>query len=56
VTITAEGVETKEQAAMLREFGCAQAQGFLYGQPSAAGAANQGSAKVTPLKRRSSAA
>ncbi|HET7210718.1 MAG TPA: EAL domain-containing protein, partial [Methyloceanibacter sp.] len=31
VTITAEGVETEEQAAMLREFGCAQVQGFLYG-------------------------
>jgi EAL domain-containing protein (putative c-di-GMP-specific phosphodiesterase class I) len=29
VTITAEGVETEEQAAMLREFGGAQVQGFL---------------------------
>jgi diguanylate cyclase (GGDEF)-like protein len=33
VTITAEGVETEEQAAMLREFGCPQVQGFLYGYP-----------------------
>jgi EAL domain-containing protein (putative c-di-GMP-specific phosphodiesterase class I) len=36
VTITAEGVETEEQAAMLREFGCAQVQGFLYGYPGPA--------------------
>ncbi len=36
VTITAEGVETEEQAAMLREFGCPQVQGFLYGYPGAA--------------------
>ena len=34
VTITAEGVETEEQAAMLREFGCPQVQGFLYGYPA----------------------
>lgn len=31
-----EGVETEEQAAMLREFGCAQLQGFLYGYPGPA--------------------
>jgi EAL domain-containing protein (putative c-di-GMP-specific phosphodiesterase class I) len=36
VTITAEGVETEEQAAMLREFGCTQVQGFLYGYPGPA--------------------
>jgi EAL domain-containing protein (putative c-di-GMP-specific phosphodiesterase class I) len=36
VIITAEGVETPEQAAMLREFGCPQVQGFLYGYPGAA--------------------
>ncbi len=33
VTITAEGVETEGQAAMLRKFGCPQVQGFLYGYP-----------------------
>ncbi|HKQ55857.1 MAG TPA: bifunctional diguanylate cyclase/phosphodiesterase [Methyloceanibacter sp.] len=33
VVITAEGVETEEQADMLREFGCPQVQGFLYGYP-----------------------
>ena len=61
VTITAEGVETPEQAAMLRKFGCRQVQGFLYGYPEAAqtNAKPKESAdgKVTPIRpRRSSAA
>ena len=34
VTITAEGVETEEQAKLLREYGCPQVQGFLYGYPA----------------------
>ena len=34
VTITAEGVENEGQAAMLREWGCDQVQGFYYGKPS----------------------
>ncbi len=34
VTITAEGVETTQQADMLRALGCDQAQGFLYGRPA----------------------
>ena len=54
VTVTAEGVELEEQAAMLREFGCPEAQGFLYGQPGAPEAT--GTAKVTPIKRGTSAA
>ena len=54
VTVTAEGVESEEQAAMLREFGCPEAQGFLYGQPGAPEAT--GTAKVTPIKRGTSAA
>ena len=33
VTITAEGVETEQQAAMLREWGCDQVQGYYYGRP-----------------------
>ena len=63
VTITAEGVETPEQAEMLRKFGCRQVQGFLYGHPEAAGAhakstgAPKDKSKVTPIRpRRSSAA
>jgi diguanylate cyclase (GGDEF)-like protein len=58
VTITAEGVETEEQAAMLREFGCPQVQGFLYGYPGAADADTKPEAgKVTSISSaRSSAA
>ncbi len=58
VTITAEGVETKEQAAMLREFGCPQVQGFLYGYPGAAEVETMAEqTKVTPITAaRSSAA
>jgi diguanylate cyclase (GGDEF)-like protein/PAS domain S-box-containing protein len=33
MTITAEGVETKEQAAFLRAEGCHQAQGYFFGWP-----------------------
>ncbi len=33
VTITAEGVETESQAAMLKKWGCDQVQGFYYGKP-----------------------
>jgi diguanylate cyclase (GGDEF)-like protein len=33
VTITAEGVETAGQAAMLKQWGCDQVQGYYYGRP-----------------------
>jgi diguanylate cyclase (GGDEF)-like protein len=56
VTVTAEGVESQEQAAMLREFGCPQVQGFLYGYPGAADTESKGTAKVTPIKPQISAA
>jgi diguanylate cyclase (GGDEF)-like protein len=39
LTITAEGVETPAQAQALREAGCDQAQGYLYGRPLSATAA-----------------
>ena len=57
IAVTAEGVETQEQAAMLREFGCPQVQGFLYGYPEAADAGARTKGKVTPIRAaRSSAA
>ncbi|MGI9384853.1 MAG: putative bifunctional diguanylate cyclase/phosphodiesterase [Methyloligellaceae bacterium] len=36
MTITAEGVETQEQAEFVRRLGCDLAQGFLYGYPVSA--------------------
>jgi len=36
MVVTAEGVETAEQAALLTSYGCAQAQGFLFAQPMSA--------------------
>lgn len=33
LTITAEGIETRAQEALLREFGCDTGQGYLYNQP-----------------------
>jgi EAL domain-containing protein (putative c-di-GMP-specific phosphodiesterase class I) len=33
VTVIAEGVETADQDAVLRELGCPMVQGFLYGRP-----------------------
>lgn len=33
MTVTAEGVETEEQRATVREFGCSDLQGYLFGTP-----------------------
>jgi EAL domain-containing protein (putative c-di-GMP-specific phosphodiesterase class I) len=56
MTITAEGVETIEQATLLREFGCPQVQGFLYSQPIPAAEASHPKAKISTIRKRSSAA
>ena len=34
MTVVAEGVETEEQAELLRELGCDLAQGYLYSRPA----------------------
>jgi diguanylate cyclase (GGDEF)-like protein len=56
VTITAEGVETPEQAKILSEFGCGEVQGFLYGRPEAAQPyaklEQSADGKVTPIRAR----
>ncbi|WP_227747055.1 putative bifunctional diguanylate cyclase/phosphodiesterase [Paraburkholderia franconis] len=36
MNVTAEGVETHEQAAFLRSIGCERQQGYLFGRPAAA--------------------
>ncbi|XSG81668.1 MAG: putative bifunctional diguanylate cyclase/phosphodiesterase [Methyloligella sp. ZOD6] len=52
ITITAEGVETVEQARLLREFGCPNVQGFLYSQPISAEEAGHAEPKVSTLSKR----
>ncbi len=51
---------TREQAQMLRKFGCSKAQGSLYGHPETAPIhaerTRAASAKVAPIRRCSSAA
>jgi EAL domain-containing protein (putative c-di-GMP-specific phosphodiesterase class I) len=39
--VVAEGVETREQLALLRELGCEYGQGFLFSKPVDAGGAEQ---------------
>ena len=49
VIITAEGVETEGQAAMLRKWGCDQVQGFYYGRPDVEVPESEEAAKSRPL-------
>ncbi|HZP10141.1 putative bifunctional diguanylate cyclase/phosphodiesterase [Methyloceanibacter sp.] len=49
VTITAEGVETESQAAMLKKWGCDQVQGFYYGKPDPEVPESAANAKERPL-------
>jgi diguanylate cyclase (GGDEF)-like protein/PAS domain S-box-containing protein len=47
--VTAEGVETESQLAFLREQGCEDVQGFLFGEPVPASAFRPESAVKTPV-------
>ena len=49
VTITAEGVETEDQAEILKQWGCDQVQGFFYGKPDADVPESEESAAGRPL-------
>ena len=58
MTITAEGVETQEQAEFVRRLGCDLAQGFLYGYPVSAAESGEliKASKVQPDPRSESSA
>ncbi len=51
VTITAEGVETEGQAALLKKWGCDQVQGFYYGKPEADVPESGGHLAGSPARR-----
>jgi EAL domain-containing protein (putative c-di-GMP-specific phosphodiesterase class I) len=41
LTVTAEGIEEPDQLAQLRELGCVQGQGYLFGRPMAVDAMHE---------------
>ena len=50
ISVTAEGVETIEQARGLRVLGCERAQGFLFGRPVRSGRVLRATAREAPLR------
>lgn len=56
LSVLAEGVETKEQLALLRQQGCDEVQGHLYGRPMPGEKFEQLLSRATPRKRRKRAA
>ena len=57
LTVTAEGVENDAQRRILAEFGCPQAQGYLFGRPiSAAAALERAQLSPAPVRAGSVAA
>jgi diguanylate cyclase (GGDEF)-like protein len=51
IRVNAEGVETPEQAALLRLLGCGEGQGYLYGRPVSAAEIVRMLEEVTPAER-----